>query len=395
MSKRKRNFINVISGISFLIVAVCTAALIIVLSVFNGLENLLHSIYGTFDPEIKVSLVEGKSFHYTDSLKHKIEKLDGIGVVTDVIEDYAYVKYRDSDMVVTLKGVNENFLDQGRINQSLVSGDLKLTKGDLNYAIIGRGIQYALSIMPNNSIYPLQVHYIRDIRAGSIDMNSMYSKKNILPGGVFAVEKNYDENYIIAPVRFVQDLLDYGNQRTSLEIQSKPGYDAEQLKKDLKEVLGDTFNVLDNEEQHADLYKILKLEKLFVFLALVLILGVGSINIFFALSMLVLDKKKDIAVLYAMGAQNSLIRRIFLFEGALISFGGAASGIFLGWLFCWIQQTYGLVSMGMQSSVLDQYPVKMELFDFVFTALSIVVITLIISYRPATIATQFKDVKYL
>lgn len=378
-----------------IIVAICTAALIIVMSVFNGLEGLLRSLYSSFDPEIKIELIEGKSFQLTDSLRQRVQNVEGVDIVTEVIEDYAYVRYRDSDMVVTIKGVSENFLDQNRIDTAIVSGELKLRENDINYAIIGRGVQYTLSIMPGNDIYPLQVHYIKDVKSGSIDVGKLYSRKNILPGSVFAIEKNYDENYIFVPLEFAQDLLDYGNKRTSLEIKVSPNHDPNKVKAGLEDVLGSNFAVKNNEEQHADLYKLLKLEKLVVFIAFSFILAVGSINIFFALSMLAIDKKKDISMLYAMGAGNTLIKKIFMSEGAIISLGGTIIGLLLGGFICWLQQNYGLVSMGMETSVLDNYPVKMEMTDFVYTAICVVVITLIISYRPAIIATRYNSIENL
>jgi len=378
-----------------IIVAVCTAALIIVLSVFNGLEGLLRSLYGSFDPQIKIEAVEGKSFIYSDSLKSEITDTEGVDIITEVIEDYAYVKYREADMVVTIKGVSDNFLDQHRLDSAIVSGELKLREDGINYAIIGRGVQYALSIMPNNDIYPLQVHFIKDTKVRSLDPSKMYSRRNILPGSVFAIEKNYDESYIFVPLEFAESLLSYGKKRTSLEIKISSESTISDVKDKLRSKLGDAFKVQDNDEQHADLYKILKLEKLFVFIAFSFILAVGSINIFFALTMLALDKKKDIAILFAMGASNKLVKTIFLSEGAIISLGGASLGLLIGGAICWAQQTFGLVSMGMETSVLENYPVKMQLMDFVYTSLSLVLITLLISYRPAVIATRYNNVKYL
>ncbi|ELR71403.1 releasing system transmembrane protein [Fulvivirga imtechensis AK7] len=378
-----------------IIVAICTAALIIVLSVFNGLENLLRSLYSAFDPQIKVELAVGKSFVLTDSLIQKVQNTEGVDIVTEVIEDYAYVKYRDSEMVVTIKGVSENFLDQNRIDTAIVSGELKLRENDINYAIIGRGVQYALSVMPGNEVYPLQIHYIKDVKTGSIDVSKLYSRKNILPGSVFAIEKNYDENYIFVPLEFARDLLDYGNKRTSLEIKVLSGHSINRVKEQLREVLGNNFAVKNNEEQHADLYKLLNLEKLFVFIAFSFILAVGSINIFFALTMLAIDKKKDISMLYAMGAGNGLIKRIFISEGAIISFGGTIIGLVLGGVICWLQQNFGLISMGMETSVLENYPVRMHLTDFIYTSLSVIFITLIISYRPAVIATRYNSIEHL
>jgi lipoprotein-releasing system permease protein len=370
-------------------VAVCTAALVIVLSVFNGLETLLQSLYSNFDPEVKIESTLGKSFQVTPELLATIEAVDGVGIVTEVIEDYVYVKYRDADKVVTMKGVSENFLDQHRIDNAIVSGELKLQQHDINYAIIGRGIQYALSIIPGENIFALQVHYIKEPKAGSIDINKIYRKQNILPGSIFAIEQTYDENYIIVPLSFAKELLNYGNKRTSVEVKISDKAQLRTVIDNLRTQLGDSFTVLDRLEQQADLYKLLKLEKLFVFIAVAFILLVGSINIFFSLSMLAIDKKKDISVLYAMGAKDDLVRKIFMFEGAIIAIGGALFGISIGVLVCWLQQTFGLVSMGTASTVMSSYPVDMQLMDFVITGLTIIAITFVVSYRPAVIAVRF------
>jgi lipoprotein-releasing system permease protein len=370
-------------------VAVCTAALVIVLSVFNGLETLLQSLYSNFDPEVKIESTLGKSFECTPLLLHQLSEIEGVEIVTEVIEDYVYVKYRDAEMVLTMKGVSENFIDQRRIDNAIVAGEYKLTQNDIGYAVIGRGVQYALSIIPGEDIFALQVHYIKKPKAGSIDINKIYRKQNILPGSVFAIEQNYDENYIIVPLAFAQDLLQYGNKRTSLEVKLSEGAEVDLVIPKIRKQLGKEFTVKNRLEQQADLYKLLKLEKLFVFIAVAFILLVGSINIFFSLSMLAIDKKKDIAILYAMGAKDRLVKSVFLFEGAIIAIGGALLGITIGITVCWLQQTFGLVSMGTTSTVMANYPVDMQLSDFIYTSITIVAITFIVSYRPAVIAARY------
>ena len=376
-------------------VSICTAALIVVLSVFNGLEDLLYSLYSTFDPEIKIESKEGKSFELSDTLLTQIEGISGVATVTDVIQDYAYVKYKDADRVVTLKGVNPNYLEQGRIDRNIVEGELKLKKGNVNYAIVGRGIQYALSISPSDDLNTLRIYYIKDPKGGTIDPSKIYNSKSILPGSIFAIEQEYDENFIIVPIDFARELLNYGNKRTSIEIKVDENYDPDEIIGQLKSTLGNDYLIQNRHEQKADLYKLLNLEKLFVFLAFSFILAVGSINIFFSLSMLAIDKKKDIAVLYAMGANDIAIRRIFLTEGAIISLGGAVLGVVIGAAICILQQQYGLVGMGTQSTVINSYPVKMMAPDFIYTSLSIIGITLLASYRPAVLATRFNQADLL
>lgn len=376
-------------------VAICTMALIIVLSVFNGLEDLLERLYGTFDPELKIEATRGKSFEVTEGLLDSIKSVEGVTIITEVIEDYVYVRYRDADIVATIKGVSDNFLDQHRIDSAIVSGELRLKDNNINYAIIGRGIQYSLSVMPGNTLYPLQIYYIKDARPGTIDISRLYNKKNILPGSVFAIEKNYDENYIFTPLDFAADLLNYENRRTSLELMIDDQVKVEKIEKELQNLLGTKYNVLSNQEQHMDLYRLLNLEKLFAFLAFSLILAVGSLNIFFSLTMLGLDKKKDISVLYAIGGNDHLIRRIFIFEGAIISFGGALIGMLIGAVLVYLQQEVGIISMGMETSVLENYPVKMKVSDFIYTSCSLIFITMLISVRPAVVATKHYSVNNL
>ncbi len=377
-----------ISILSMIGVAFSTAALIIVLSVFNGLEDLLRSLNTSFDPEIKIEVVKGKSFEVDEILLKKIKAIEGVEIVTEVIEDYAYVRYRDADMVVTIKGVSDNFLDQKRLDEHIVDGRLRLQENGVNYAIVGRGVQYALSLAVEANIYPLQVFYIKNVKASTLDISQLYSRKDIQPSSVFSIEKNYDENYIFLPLHFVRDLLDYGAKRTSLEIKTLKGSDLRKIQADAKSLLGSNFNVLTNEEQHKDIYKLLKMEKLFVFFSLTLLIIVASINIFFSLMMLAIDKKKDISILSAVGASPTLIKRIFLSEGALIAFIGAGLGLFLGGTICWLQDHFGLVGMGMENALVTNYPVKLRSIDFVTTSLVIVTVTFLISFYPASLAAR-------
>lgn len=388
LSKRKMNFINLISVLSMVGIAFSTAALIIVLSVFNGLGGLLSSLYTSFDPEIKIEATKGKSFILDPILIAKIKSIENVEIITEVIEDYGYLRYRDADMVVTMKGVSNNFIDQHRLDGHVVDGKLKLKDSLGMYAVIGRGIQYALSISVKESIYPLQIFYIKNAKAGQIDPSKLYSLRSIQPGAVFSIEKTIDENYVLLPIEFVQDLMNYGDRRTSLEIKILPGTDVKQVQTSIQKQIGKDFSVLTNEEQHQDIYRLVKIEKLFTFIALTLLIIVASINIFFSLMMLAIDKKKDISILSAVGADSTLIKNIFLAEGALIAFTGAALGLVLGGIICWAQDQFGLVGMGMENAIVSSYPVKMKVLDFVSVSLVIIVITFLISFYPARLASH-------
>lgn len=387
-SKRKRNFINIISALTLLLVSVCTAALIMVLSVFNGLEDLLRSLNESFDPQIKIEAAQGKSFEASEALLNSVKKIEGVQVVTEVIEDYAYMRYRDANQVITLKGVSDSFLDQHRIDNQIVEGDLILKKGNVPYAMVGRGVQYSLSIQIGNDFNPLQIYYINNVKAGVTDPSKLYSHQNILAGSAFSIVQSFDENYVIVPLDFARSLMKYDNKLTALEIKVTDQANVKEIQQKLKATLGTDFSVLTLEEQHADLYRLLKIEKLFTFGGFVLLLGVASINIFFSLMMLVLDKKKDISLLAAMGADQTVIRKVFLIEGALIAIGGTLIGLVLGTTLCLLQMKFGFISMGLQNSVTEGYPVKMVLSDFLQIGLAMLAITFLVSYRPAQVATR-------
>ena len=396
LSKRKKNFINVISIISVIAVAIISASIIIVLSIFNGLGDLLHSINNSFDPEIKIEAVKGKTFRVNDKLISKIEAIQGVKVVTEVIEDFAIAKYNGANQVVTIKGVGDNFINQDRIpKESIVEGELLLKKNGVNRALVGYGVKSTLSIALDQDFYPLQLYYVKNIRGSSTDPSKMYNQKNIYPGGVFSIIQNFDESYVIVPLSFAAELLNYSDKRTSLEIKTEAGSGMRDVEVKIQGALGEDFNVLNAEEQHEDLYRVLKLEKLFASIAAVLLLIIGSINIYFSLMMLALDKKRDITILASMGADSQLLQRVFITEGLLIAAVGTISGLLFGAFIVVLQQNFNMVSMGMDTAVVDGYPVKMNVTDFIYVFVVMTVVTILISSRPAALASRFASVQHL
>ena len=372
-------------------VAIGSMALIVVLSVFNGLEDLLRSLYGSFDPDIKIIAAKGKSFEDFQSLTEKLKEVDGVVSIVDVIEDYAYVKYRRSEMAVRIKGVGDQFLSQGRLDESLVEGALQLKTSEADFAIIGRGIQYALNIDIRNEFERLKLHYVKDLKMGTTDPTRLINSQSISISGVFALEKSYDETYIFAPIEFVENLLNYDGKRTSLEVEIAENASMSRVQEEIKGILGEDFKVLNSDEQHESLLRAVKIEKLFVYVVFTFIIAVASFNIFFSLSMLAIEKKKDISVLFAMGATNKIIKRIFVYEGARIAFTGAIIGLTIGTIIVILQQEYGLISMGMDSAIVVNYPVRMEALDFIITGACIITITFLASFRPANMAARYNN----
>ena len=391
LSKKKKNFINVISLISMIVVAVGTMSLIVALSVFNGLEGLLKSLYGNFDPDIVITPATGKSFEWTPQLEKKLATTDGVLKVTEVIEDNVLLQYKGAQRLVKMKGVSSTFAEQSNIEDAIVAGDAELIKDSIAYALVGRGVQYDLAISLQNDFYALQVFYPKNIAPGVINPERMYTLRNILPGGIFAIEKFYDENYIFVPIEFAQDLLSYGNRRTSLEVKIA----SSNIKENLQETLGNEFLVRSGDELHSDLFKTLKIEKLFVFVTFISIIGIASVNIFFVLTMLAIEKRRDITVLIANGAPTKLIRQIFLYEGCIVALSGAFVGIILGLAISLIQEKFGLIGMGMETAVMQSYPVKVEALDIVITAIAIITITVLASIQPARKASKSFSIQAL
>lgn len=384
-----------ISIISMLVVAIGTMALIIVLSVFNGLEGLLRNLYGTVDPNLVITTRIGKSFEYTEELKSVLIDDPLVAGITEVLEDNALIRYNKAQRVARVKGVSEDFIQQGKMKEYIVYGEHKLYEDNIAYAILGRGVQYDLSVNPTNDFYTLQMYFPEDIGPGVVNPDRMYKVKNILPGSVFAVEKYYDENYVYVPIAFAESLFNKEGQRSALEIELSEGTTSNEAKEKLGKLLGEAFLVQSNEEIHGGLYKILKYEKFFVFLTFSVIIAIASINIFFSLTMLAIDKKKDIAILAAQGASSRLVRNIFLLEGCIVAFTGAATGLLLGLLISYLQQEFGFISMGVQSAIIDAYPIKIEWMDALLTVLCIVVITIITAIQPAVKASRNIEVKTL
>jgi len=392
-SKYKRGFINLISMISMVVVAVGTMSLIVVLSVFNGLEGLHRRLFSTIDADIKIVVREGKNFEVTPKMLEKLSRVPGIRSLTEVIEDNALIRYEEAQHIVTLRGISDNFLQRSALPSIIIEGRLVLHEKGVDYAMIGQGVQHMLSVSLSNEFMPLQVWYPKNKKKLNLTSESSINRLNIRPGGVFALEQQYDDNYVFVPLHFARELFEYANKRTALEILVKEGYDVENVKARVQELMGKAFVVQNQEEQHASILRAIKIEKLFVYLTLSFILAVASFNIFFSLTMLAIDKKKDVGILYAMGATSGLIKRIFLTEGAIVAFTGAFFGLIVGSLICWLQQEYGFVSMGMATSVVEAYPVKMRLTDFLITGMTIVVITFGSSFFPALKASRQGEIR--
>lgn len=377
-------------------VAISTMALVAVMSVFNGLEDLIRGLFSSFDSELQVTLVAGKSFVVTEDWLNAIREVEGVEVITEVIEDNALLEYRGNQHIARVKGVSDNYFDHERFSKGYFWGDTTLGTSLRPGAILGRGVAFALSVNLDDINSVLNIYYPKAPKsAASLDPNQLYAAGQVEPRGFFSIEQGVDNEYILVPLDFFKDLLGYGQKRTALELKVAPEYSISTVQKAVQAHLGSDFAVKNADEQHATLIRTVKLEKLFVFLTLTFILALASFNIFFSLSMLAIEKKKDLAVLKSMGAKNSLIRGIFLKQGALIAFSGAILGLILGLLLVGAQEKFGLISLGIASGVVDAYPVRIHWPDLGWISLAVVTITLLASWRPAWIAAQVDPLEEL
>ena len=390
-SKNKRTFINFLSLISTITIIIGTASMIIVLSVFNGLEEVLKSIYAEFDPEIKIESNLSKDFkniHYS-----KISKLRNVKTITGVLENKGLLTLDDKQIVSNIKGVDTSFIGQGRIKNKLIEGEFYFKKNNMDYAVVGRGIKYSLGIKANNAFQNLKVYALKDkivLKPNTIN-SSLYNSKSLKTSGVFAIENNFDNNFIFTSLEFAQNLFNKTNYISSYEIKLYDKSLIPKTKNQINEMLGKEFNVLLLDQQREGLYKILKTEKLVVYLIFGLIITLSSFNIFFLLSMMAIEKKKEISIIYALGGASRQINKIFIFQGIIIGLQGAIIGSIIGILMCYIQDNYGIISINMTSSIIENYPIKIIYKDVFIVGIIVTFISTLSSIIPAKYASKYKN----
>lgn len=390
LAKKSRNAINIISAVSVAGVAVGTMALIIILSVFNGLETMVRSIFNTFDPDIKITAAQGKTF-VPDSARLKLlANVDGLSCYSLTIEENALLKYDDRQYIATIKGVDDNYTMVSDIDSSMWEGEfiLKSEKGR-PYAIPGIGVAQYLGIRVN-FINPLNI-YVPKKTGSTTDAENAFVKKFIFPSGIFQIEKDYDSKYVYIPLEFARELTEIETGVTSVEVKFKTNADPVSVQKKIRKIFDKGFKVQNRYEQQEIFYKVMRSERLAIFFILTLILTIASFNIIGSLTMLIIEKERDIEILKSLGANSDLIRKIFIFEGWLISIVGAFTGIVLGFIICWVQQTYGIVKLQSETLIMDAYPVVLKLRDFIIVPATV----LLIGYWAAWYPVRFLTRKYL
>ena len=390
-AKKSRNAINIISAVSVAGVAVGTMALIIILSVFNGLETMVSAIFNTFDPDIKITASEGKTFIPDSSRLKLLAKVEGLCCYSLTIEDNALLKYGSREYIATIKGIDDNYTMVSSIDSSMWEGDFTLkSKNGRPFAVPGAGVAQYLGIRVN-FITPLEIIFPKKTGSTSLSAENSLNHKFIFPSGIFEVEKEYDSKYVYIPLEVARELTETEKAVSTIEIKFRKNADPYAVQRAIMKIYGKGYSVQNRNEQQAIFYKVMRSERLAIFFILTLILIIASFNIIGSLTMLIIEKERDIEILKSLGADNNLIRKIFIFEGWLISIIGALAGVILGFVVCWLQQTYGLVKLQSQSLMMNSYPVVLKLIDFIIVPGTV----LLIGYWAAWYPVRFLTKKYL
>lgn len=374
-------------------VFVGAAALVIVLSVFNGFESLVTNLYSSFDADYVVSPQKGKTF-IPDSIQlQQLLKLPEVAFISEVLEENVLLKNGDKQYFATIKGVSPQVAQWEPLKNLIVDGKLVLENAGIPYACLGQGVAIGLSLSSSNSLYPLTVFVPNRLsKPDLINTANAFKILNINVSAVFSVQQDVDAKYFLVPVSFARELLSYNKEVSALEIYLKPNIPASNFQELLQKHFGNTLIVKNKQQQHELLYKIMKSEKWAVFFILVFILIVASFNVIGSLTMLIIDKKKDIAILKSMGATMQTIKNIFLLQGMLISAYGAIGGIITGLIICFIQQKFGVIGLGNSGSfVIDAYPVKVIAIDMFYVLLTVLIIGLVASVIASRNIAKIED----
>lgn len=389
VAKKSHHAINIISFISLTGVMVGTMALIVILSVFNGFDNLVKSLINSFNPDIKISLIEGKTFQITDKIISDLENIEGIHEVSYILEDKALVRYDEQQTIAEVRGVSDNYLEVSGLDSMIVEGDFVLQNQHGYYAVIGQGIKVFLNVMLN-SPRQMVLYAPRQVAQVPLDAASALTRKYIQASGVFSIEQDFDTRYMIVPVAFARELFDYSaNVISAIEIKTDKGSHVATLQDKIQDLMGSQFQVQNRYQQNELFYKTMQTEKWAIFLILIFILIIASFNVIGTLSMLIIEKKKDIVTFRNLGADTTRIKRIFLFEGWMISAVGAIFGTIIGLLICWLQMEFEIIKLkGSGSFVIDAYPVLISPVDVVITLIAVLAIGLVAAWYPIHYLTQ-------
>ena len=383
--KKSTNSINIITGISIFGISIGTAALILILSVFNGFEGLLSGLFNAFNPDLKIIPAEGKYFTADENLVSDIYKLDGIQTVSRTIEEVSLFEYKGSKEIGKIKGVDDQYITVTRLDSLVVSGQYLLKEDNIQYALIGAGMKNKLSLNLKDRLTPMTVYMPQ--KKQKIMGAKEFKAKDLYPSGSFSVKSETDYQYVITNLGFVQSLLDQKDKISALEIKISPDADADRIKSNLENTLGPDYVIQNRYEQDEAYLKIMEIEKWFSFLIAGMTMLLIAFNLVGALWMIVLDKRKDISVFKALGYNDLQIRNIFLYLGILITTIGILTGFIMALIAYFLQKNYGIVGIP-EGFLVDSYPVRLKIFDFIVVSITVLIIGTLASLLPSFRASK-------
>ena len=386
-SKKSRNVINLITGISVGVIAFVTAAMIVVLSAFNGIDELVDDLYSSFDGDVIIVPERGRILS-TDSIAlDAIMALPEYDYHFEVIEQNVLLTYGDQQRVASMKGVPDDYMPRTELDSTIYIGSDVLKDDTRNYAVLGYKVMQDLGAGPYyETLRPLTIHAARKGKRISRSKEKAFRSEPIPIGGGFSINMEYDTKYLLVPISFAQNLMDYQNQCNSIEVNCKPGQDIEEFREAVAALLPAGYAATTRFEKNAVIYKANESERLVTIMILSFIILIAVFNILASLTMLMLDKSHDLTMLHSMGAPVSTLRRIFFIEGLLISGAGMAIGLALGAIICYLQQTVGLVRL--EGGIVDYYPVVLRIKDFALVAAIVMVIAVAFSWIPVNRMTR-------
>lgn len=388
-AKKSTQAINVISWVSILAIAFGTASLITILSAFNGFESLVKSLYASFYPEVRIGPLKGKVITISPQQLERIRSITNIEFISKTAEGKSLIQSEGLQSVVQLKGVDSSYAAVTNFRQSMYRGEFALGNADQPGLVFGAGIEQALGLMSDRSIQPVTVYLPRKDIKGITNPAQALAVAMAYPQGSFAIQSEFDNKYVITNLQFVKDYMGYGeNEYSSLELKLRAGADPFQTIAQLKALLGPAYRIEDRYQQNIALYSTIRMEKLAIYIIFSLILLVAAFNMIGSLSMLVLEKKKDIQVLKSMGAEDGLIRKIFLTEGVLLAGIGTISGLLLALLVYYLQTRYKLVPLEGSTFLIDYYPIKLMSSDVISVVMIVFVIGTLASWMPSFRASR-------
>lgn len=386
VSKKSHNAINIISGISIAGICIGTMALVIVLSAFNGLSGLVESLYNSFDADVEITAKQGKTFVPSSASFESLKKMEGVAYYTEVIEGNALLKYEDRQCIATIKGVSDQFEKMSGFDTLIRDGNFNIARNNI---VLGKGISYILQASTSDLTSLISIYAPKRGSVNSLNPEDALNELKAYPSGAFTINDEFDYKYALMNIEKARELFDYTNEVTSIELGLKPGTDKENIQKEIQSLLGGSYEIKNREQQNEVLYKTMKSEKLWTFIILIFILIIATFNVIGSLTMLILEKEKDIRILHHMGADIQLIRKIFLMEGILITLIGAILGLALGLLICWLQIEFELVAFTQDNTyVVNAYPVQIKMMDILQIISVVLLIGFAAAWYPARIFTK-------